>query len=152
MSGTYDPWGILTYDWTTLTYTRQSARLSGNRLSGACAMFKGSNGERLVAIAGGNAPGMEAWNPADDSVVTLTAEFPLPYENLFSYEFSQMTSVNENTELVYYESSTMNRSAQGIWKYSTLTGNWTKVGDMLFSRRSFSVLPIDGVSCPDTEP
>jgi hypothetical protein len=144
-----DPFGILTYDWTTMQYTKQSARLSGDRVSSACALLKGSSGTLLVAVAGGISQGMEAWNPADDSVATLTAEFPLPSEDVYTYEYPQMLSVKGNTELIFYESSTSNGSPKGIWKYSTLTSNWTKIGEMLFPRGSFSVVPVDGVYCSD---
>jgi hypothetical protein len=147
-----DPFGILTYDWTTMQYTKQSARLSGDRVSSACALLNGSNGKLLVAVAGGVSPGMEAWNPADDSVVTLTAEFPLAYEAIYSDEYPQMISVKGSTELVFYESSSSIGSPQGIWKYSTFNGRWTKIGAMLFPRGSFSVLPVDSVSCPDVKP
>ncbi len=127
-----------------MQYTKHTAVLSGFRQRSACALLKGSNGEILVAVAGGFAQGMEAWNPIDDSVKTLTSEFPL-----YSGEYPQMISVNGNTELIFYESSASVGNPQGIWKYSLLTGNWTKIGAMLFLRGSFSVLPVDGVSCPE---
>ncbi len=130
-----------------MQYTKHTAVLSGFRQMSACALLKGSNGEILVAVAGGIAQGMEAWNPIDDSVKTLTSEFPL-----IASEYPQMISVNGNTELIFYESSASDGNPQGIWQYSTLTGNWTKIGDMLFSRGSFSVIPVDGVSCPDVKP
>jgi hypothetical protein len=144
LSGQNDAFRILTFDWTTMQYTKHSAVLSGFRLGCTCALLKGSNGEILVAIAGGFSQGMEAWNPVNDSVVTLTTEFPLS-----SIEVPQMISVNGNTDLIFYESSASAGNPQGIWKYSSSTGNWTKIGAMLFPRGSFSVLPVDGVSCPE---
>jgi hypothetical protein len=126
-----------------LQYTKQTAQLNKNRKLSACALLKESNGKTLVAVASGISQGMEAWNPVDDSVVTLTSDFPL-----IASEYPPMLSVNGNTELIFYESSNSYGHPKGIWKYSTLTSNWTKIGDMLFPRGSFSVLPVDGVSCP----
>jgi hypothetical protein len=145
LSGQNDPFGILTYDWTTMQYTKHTAHLTGNRMLSACALLKGSNGNILVAVAGGPSPGMEVWNPVDDSVVTLTDNFP---KNC-SREYPQMISVNKNTELIFYESSNSNGQPKGVWKYNTSTPTWTNIGHMLFLRGSFSVLPIDGVSCPE---
>jgi hypothetical protein len=126
-----------------MQYTKQSARLSAFRMFNTCALLKGSNGETLVAVASGYTQGMEAWNPANGSVVTLTSNFPVA-----SSECPQMISVNGNYELIFYESSASTGHLQGIWKYTTLTGTWTKIGSMLNPRGSFNVLPVDGVSCP----
>ncbi len=130
-----------------MQYTKHIARLSGDRKLSHCALLKGSNGKTLVAVAGGLAQGMEVWNVDEDSVKTLTSEFPK-----YSGEYPQMISVNGNTELIFYESSNSVGNPQGIWKYSSSTSNWTKIGDMLFPRGSFSVIPVDGVSCPDVKP
>ncbi len=73
----------------------------------ACALLKGSEGEVLVAVAGGT-PGMEVWNPANDSVQMLTPDFPP-----FTLEFSQMISVNDHSELIFYESHSPSQ-AKGI--------------------------------------
>ncbi len=142
-SGAQDTTRILTYDWTTLQYTKQSARLSGDRQLSACTLLKGAKGETLVAVASGHTQGMEAWNPADNSVVTLTSNFPLA-----TVEYPKMISVNGNSELIFYEAYAMEGQPKGIWKYSALTGKWTKIGSMLAPRGSFNVLPVESMSCP----
>jgi hypothetical protein len=70
------------------------------------------NGEKLVAIAGGSTTGIEVWNPVDGSVKTLNSTFPLTGPG------AQMIAVNGDTELIFYESSRMPGSPQGIWKFS----------------------------------
>ncbi len=100
-----------------------------------------------MAVAGGKFQGMQAWNVDEDSVATLTSDFPLA-----SNEYAQLISVNENTELIFYESSASAGSPQGIWKYSSSIGSWASAGAMLFPRGGFSVLPVDGVSCPELVP
>ena len=147
MSGSKDSHRILTFDWTNMEYTKHTSQLIGSRKRSACALLKGSDGVVLVAVASGYSAGMEVWNPADDSVKMLTSDFPK-----YASEFPQLISVNYHSELIFYESSASDGNPQGIWQYSTLTGNWTKIGDMLFSRGSFSVIPVDGVSCPDVKP
>ncbi len=73
---------------------------------------KGINGEKLVAIAGGDEDGIEVWNPADGSVKTLNSTFSL------SGQAPQMITVNGNTEMILYESVKSNGNPQGIWKFS----------------------------------
>jgi hypothetical protein len=53
MGGSRYPRGIITFDWTTMTYTKQSTELIRNRTWTSCALLKGVNGENLVAVAGG---------------------------------------------------------------------------------------------------
>jgi hypothetical protein len=103
---------------------------------------KGINGEQLVAIAGGNSAGIEVWNPADGSVKTLNSTFPLVGPG------PRMIAVNNNTELIFYESEYSDGSPNGIWKFSPVINNsWTKIGAMLNKGGYFSALPVDGFSC-----
>jgi hypothetical protein len=108
MSGSKDPYRILTFDWTTMEYTKHTSQLIGSRTMSACALLKGSDGEVLVAVASGNSAGMEVWNPVDDSVKMLTPDFP-PYAG----EFPQLISVNDHSELIFYESYSPSK-AKGI--------------------------------------
>jgi hypothetical protein len=103
-----------------MKYSLQASKLSAAyRSSAACAMLKGANGEKLVAIAGGNyADGIEVWNPADGSVKTLNSTFPL------SGGDPQMIAVNGNTELIFYESNRSEGVPQGIWKFSQVLQNF----------------------------
>ena len=52
-----DPYIILTYDWTTLKWTRQPSRLLSNRAGSTCSLLKGSDGKTVVAVAAGRSPG-----------------------------------------------------------------------------------------------
>ena len=123
-----------------MRYTRQAAQLTGDRRTSACALLKGKDGETLVAIAGGSTLGMEAWNPANGSVKSLTSDFP----SGTGYG-RQMIAVKGGSELIFYE---WNYGLKGIWKYTHSTSNWTKVGEMSLSRNNFVVLPVDGMACP----
>jgi hypothetical protein len=134
---------ILVFKWTTMTYSLQVSKLNNSRISGACALMKGANGENLVAIAGGTSAGIEVWNPMDGSVKTLNSTFPLTD---YGYN-SQMMAVNGNTELIFFESCSSIGEPKGIWKFSQVTNAWTKIGEMLTSRSMFSALPVEGVSC-----
>jgi hypothetical protein len=105
--------------------------------------FEGINGEKLVAIAGGNSNGgIEVWNSANGSVSTLNSTFPM------AGSYPQMIAVNGNTELILYETADSSGSPKGIWKFSQVTNTWTKLGEMLQARGYFSALPVEGVSCP----
>ena len=126
-----------------MRYTRQKAQLTGDRRTSACALLKGKDGETLVAIAGGPTPGMEVWNPANGSVKTLTTDFPSG-----SGYGRQMLSVKGGSELIFYEFDWTSPFAKGIWRFSQVTGSWTKVGEMILARGNFVVLPVDGLACP----
>jgi hypothetical protein len=100
-----------------------------------------SNGQKVVAIAGGRQDGMEIWNPADGSVKALTQSFPT-----LGSESTVMISVKQNSELIFYETS---YGDQGIWKYYQVNNTWSKIGERLGSAGCcFEVLPVTGISCP----
>ncbi len=82
-----------------MEYTKHTSKLIGERRFSACALLKGSEGEVLVAVASGASAGMEAWNPTDNSVKMLTPDFP-PRTG----EFPQLISVNDDSDLIFYES------------------------------------------------
>jgi hypothetical protein len=143
LSGNDDAKRILVFNWTTMAYTLQASHLSGDRSNGACAILKGFNGETWVAIAGGRLAGIEVWNPADGSVTTLNSTFPLA-----DAQNPGMIAVNGNTELILYESSSSVDNPKGIWKFSQVTNLWTKIGEMMTEKSSFSALAVDGIICP----
>ena len=121
--GTYDNGAIITFDWETMKYTKHTSRFTGKRKSSACSLLVNENGETLVAIAGGFSPGLEVWNPEDDSVRTLTPDFPLGS----SQGYEQMISVNGDTELIYYEARINSTVPKVIWKYHQ-TNNRANLG------------------------
>ncbi len=96
----------------------------------------------MVAIAGGNSDGIEVWKFSNGSVTTLNSTFPL------SAMHPYMIAVNGDTELIYYDSRNGVGSPKGIWKFTEVTNTWTKLGEMLNGRASFSALPVDGFTCP----
>jgi hypothetical protein len=145
LSGSNDPRGILTFDWTTMEYTKHSSQLSGDRQYSACALLKGENGENLVAVASGRSSGMEVWNPVDGTVKNLTSDFPL-YSGY--NRTPRMVSVGDGSELIFYESVITNNPAKGVWKYHLSNNTWTQLGEMIEGRDDFAVLPVQGVSCP----
>jgi len=135
--------GVLTFDWTTMKYTKHSPELTGSYLYSSCALLNGDDGEKLVALVGGRtSPGMEVWNPNDGSVKYLTTDFP-PKDAYDSF----LVSVNDGEELIFYETYYSNNQ-KGIWKYFQSNNTWTKIGEMFFARRAFVVLPVTGMSCP----
>ncbi len=78
----------------------------------------GLNGETLVAIAGGASTGIEIWNPADGSVTILDHYFPT------NFVHPQMVAVNDDTELIFYESGDNLANPQNIWKFSQVMYFW----------------------------
>jgi hypothetical protein len=143
LSGNDDQSKIVVFNWTTMAYTLQAPHLSGDRGNGACAILKGFNEETWVAIVGGASAGIEVWNPADGSVKTLNSTFPLA-----DGYGPQMIAVNGNTELILYESSSSVDNPKGIWKFSQVTNLWTRIGEMLTEKSSFSALAVEGIICP----
>ena len=110
-----------------------------------CAMVTGSNGEKLVVVAGGHSSGMEVWNPIDGSVNILTPDFPLAT----GAGLAQMISIKNGRELIFYEAAEKPESERnGIWKYDVGTNTWTKIGEMKIARNDFVVLPVDNIPCP----
>ena len=129
-----------------MEYTKHTSLLSDDRRFSACALLKGENGEKLIAVASGVSAGMEVWNPVDGSVKTLTPNFPPITEEMRT---PKMISINDGSELIFYEAVVRPfELARGVWKYSQSNNTWTKLGDMLFARDDFVVLPVEGVSCP----
>jgi hypothetical protein len=143
LSGKDDPSKIVVFNWTTMAYALQASHLTGDRSNGACAMLKGFNGETRVAIAGGASAGIEVWSPANGTVKTLNSTFPLA-----DGYGPQMIAINGNTELILYESSSSVDNPKGIWKFSQVTNLWTKIGEMMTEKSSFSALAVDGIICP----
>lgn len=130
-----------------MEYTLHSTEFVHERRKSACALLKGEKkGEKVLAIAGGfNAPGLEVWNPADDSVTMMTPDFPP--ESVDSLDRPQMISVKDGTELIYYR-ATNYLEERGIWKYFQSNNTWIQIGELLHARGDFVVLPVRGVTCP----
>lgn len=140
---------IVTYDWATESYTQHPTELQGERLRSSCALLKGKSGEDLVAVVGSDSDkskGMEAWNPADESLTTLHEELPHEKDGL-GLDGSQMFSINDRSELILYGGFAGVYLAD-IWKYSVADDSWNQVGNMTTTRYGHVVIPVTNVKCP----
>ena len=146
MSGQRSASTIITFDWTSMKFTKHEETLFETRRYSACALLKGANGEKIVAIAGGNSAGMEGWNPDDGTQKVFSSDFPpLNGDN----RTPKMLSVNGNSELIYYDTLRGDYIPdKGIWKFNLSNNSWTQIGEMFTSRDDFAVLPVSDVSCP----
>jgi hypothetical protein len=127
-----------------MEFTKHTVELNRSRTFSTCATITGSNGEKLVVVAGGYSSGMEVWNPIDKSVKILTSDFPLAT----GAGLPQMISIKNGKELIFYEAAEKPESERnGIWKYDVATNTWTKIGEMKIARNDFVVLPVDDISC-----
>ena len=131
-----DGHGITTFDWNTMEYTKHIPELSGNRISSYCGLLNGDNGEQWVAVASGDSPGMEAWNPINGMLKNLTTTFPLPN----CEQSGQMISIQGGAQLVLYNENE-------IWNYFGSSNSWNKIGNMLQARLNFVALPVNKISC-----
>ena len=149
LGGNNDNFGIVTFDWTTLVYTKHQARLNSKRWKGACTLFKGNNGEPLVAIAGGlpfDSKGMEIWNPLDGNVELVAQLLPTETESSLGLNHAQLLPINGGSEILLY-GGFQGEYQQEIWKYTVVNSTWTKVGVMISPREEQVVLPVNGVKC-----
>ena len=148
--GNNDPQRIYSLDWTTMQYSLHS-RFTGQRKYHACAKVKDSNGDILVAVAGGNSPGLEVWNPQTNVVMTLDSNFP-PSTGFVSTP--TLMTVKDSSTLIYYQAQqiylgpSQTALTSQIYKFSMVGRNWTKIGQLLDDRNDFTVLPVEGLSCP----
>jgi hypothetical protein len=110
LSGYIDPKRIVVFNWTSMTYSLQVARLSGDRRQGACAPLKVFFGMTAVVIAGGQSSGTEVWYPVVDLITTVNPTFPPNYGS----GGQQMIAVNGNTELIFYEAGFLADGPKGI--------------------------------------
>ena len=128
-----------------MEYTEHKSQLTSSRISSACALLNGPNGEILVALAGGVSSGLEVWNPLSDSVTVLTAEFPIRSSYAGMAPF--MISVNGANELIYYD-EVEEEERSGIWRYHQGNNSWSQTGKLLFGRKNFVALPVIDIACP----
>ena len=141
--------GIVLFDWNTLTYSRQPEKLVGRRWKSACAILKNSNGDSLVAIAGGLHPdgkGLEIWSPLDGTVKLVSKLLPTETSKSLGLNHAQLVPINNGRELLLYggyQGSFQNE----IWKFSEKDSSWIKVGDLLLGREEHVVLPVASVKC-----
>ncbi len=129
-----------------MNFTKHEQTLFHNRRYSACALLKGANGEKIVAIAGGISAGMEGWNPDDGTQKVISKDFP-PSSGY--NRSAKMISVNGNSELIYYDTIRGEYIPdKGIWKFNFSNNSWTQIGEMFEARDDFVVLPVSGISCP----
>jgi hypothetical protein len=125
-----------------MEYTRHSPENFAFYMYGACALMKGSKGEKLVAILDKS---MQLWNPDDGSIKTVTS--PVTGNNNYG---PSMISVNNGEELILYEAYETygSTNVKGIWKYFQANDTWTKIGEMFTPRKLSVVFPVIGMACP----
>ena len=140
---------IVTFDWTSMTYTKHTERFTEERRYSSCALLKDDKGAPLVAVAGGyRAPssrGMEIWNPIDETVTTQIDVLPSDVGG-GGLEDAYMVPINEGREVLLYGGLAQTYSDE-IWKFSLAENSWTKVGTMLYPREQLIVLPVKGIQC-----
>ena len=127
---------ITTFNWSSMQYTSHSPELNIDRSDSTCTLLNGDNGEKVVAIAGGRSMGMEAWNPIDQTVKYLTADFP-PANHAGC---SQMLSIQSGEQLILYKDGE-------IWNYFQVNNSWVKIGNTIQKRVNFLALPVKKISC-----
>lgn len=153
LGGSNNNFGIVTFDWNSLTYTRQSEKLIGRRWKSSCAAIKNSDGDTLVAIAGGlhrDGKGLEIWSPTDRTVKLVSEVLPTETSKSFGLNHAQLVSINDGKELLLYGG--FQGSYQGeIWKFTEKDSSWIKVGDLLLGREEHVVLPVVAVDCKPQE-
>jgi hypothetical protein len=144
LGGYYTPTYIKTLDWNTMEYTLHDEKLNNEHKYGTCALIRGPKGEPLVAVASGTSAGLEIWDPANGVVSDVSPNFP-PISG--DVQSPKMISVNGGSELIYYETGSTEME-KPILKYFVGNNSWLEVGQMLFGRDDFAVLPVRDLSCP----
>ena len=115
--------------------------------------MKNSNGDILVAVAGGAHPdskGLEIWSPSEGTVKLATRMLPTETMKSFGLNHAQLVPINKGSELLLYggfQGSFQNQ----VWKFSEKDSKWIKFGQMLIEREEHVVLPVNHVKCPDVK-
>jgi len=135
---------IMTLDWNTLEYTMHDEELTNSHQYGTCALIKTIEGDPMVAIASGRSDGMEIWNPATGDVINVSPNFPGMTGDV---ESPKMIPVKGGSELIYYETGS-SELARPILKYFVANNSWVNIGEMMFGRDDFSVIPVRDIACP----
>ncbi len=148
MGGTRYPRGIITFDWATMTYTKQATELFRNRTWTSCALLKGEHGENLVAVAGGQSDGTEVWNSQDGTVQLVSDNFP-PLTNSSICD-SKLVPIKDGSELLLYGGCHGDITQDGIWKFSSSYSytSWSEFGKMILAKNDHIVVPFSDVKCP----
>lgn len=150
LGGSNNPFGIVSYDWKTDTYTENTAALTGQRSQSACALARNVNGDPLVAVAGGRndgSKGLEVFNPRDGTVTVLSEVLPQEEMTDNQLQNAHMMSINGGTELLIYGGYDGFTTVDDIWKFTLADNKWTKVGQMIVPRDDHFVLEVTGFSC-----
>lgn len=149
LGGSNDYKGIVIFNWNTLTYSKQVEKLIGRRWKSACALMKNSNGDSLIAVAGGIHPdgkGLEIWSPTDGIVKLVSEILPTETSQSLSLNHGQLVPINNGREVLLY-GGYQGSFQSDIWKFSEKDSSWTKVGNMLVGREEHVVLPVADVQC-----
>ena len=153
LGGSNNNFDIVIFNWNSLTYSRQTEKLIGRRWKSSCAVIKNSDGDTLVAIAGGlhrDGKGLEIWSPTEGTVKMVSNVLPTENSKSFGLNHAQLVAINGGRELLLYGG--FQGSYQGeIWKFTEKDSGWLKVGDMLLGREEHVVLPVANVKCKPQE-
>jgi hypothetical protein len=145
IGGTKYPQGIITFDWTTMSYTKQPTELVRSRTWTWCAILENENSEKVVVIAGGFSAGTEIWNPSDGSVQLVSEDFP-PVTSIGNGH-AKLVPINFGADLLLYGGYYNGTPVDTIWKFSGSDLSWAVVGRMLSIRDDFVVMPVDDIEC-----
>ncbi len=153
LGGSNDNYGIVTFNWNTQRYIRHTEKLIRRRWRSACSLMKNSNGDTLVAVAGGAHPdgkGLEIWSPIEGTVKLESQMLPTETLKSFGLNHAQLMPINKGSELLLYGGFQGSFQSQ-VWKFSEKDSKWTKFGQMLMEREEHIVLPVNHVKCPDVK-
>jgi hypothetical protein len=146
VGGTAYPRGIITFDWSTMSYTKQATELVRNRTWTWCAILENENSEKVVVIAGGFSAGTEIWNPLDGSIKLVSEDFP-PVTSI-STGHAKLVPINFGSELLLYGGYYNGTNVDDVWKFSGSNLSWSEFGRMLSIRDDHVVIPVDDIECP----
>ena len=149
LGGSSDHNRILVLNWRTMVFTERKERLINKRFKSACALVKGSNGEPLVAVAGGitaDSKGLEIWNPLKASVELIDDLLPTETASSLGLNHAMLIPINKGTEMILY-GGYQNDYQSEIWKFTVDTSKWEKMGDLKVAREEHIIFELDSVAC-----
>ena len=150
LGGSNNNFAILTFNWQTQSYTRHTETLIGRRWKSACALMRNSNGDPLVAIAGGlhrDGKGLEIWSPTEGTVKLASKFLPTETPSSFGLNHAQLVPIKGGTELLLY-GGYQGQYQNAVWKFSEKDSSWAKQGDLLLAREEHTVLSVPKIQCP----
>ncbi len=80
-------------------------------------MLDGS-GQRLVVALGGEAKGIETWNPVDGSSMVLSNETASEVSSTTGLKFASLVTVNNGQDVIIYGGIHSFLIRNRVWKYN----------------------------------